>query len=168
MQKDAIYNKQKNTKLHLDRTSLINAQLRNVNAHTDGQLKLHDRVCNVLYYFCCLHFLYIPYRSSWVKIYGTVYKPQDIVVVSNDLLPTFGRIQSILITDMNKCYFVCELLHTICFNSHYHAYEVSIQAMPMSIVIRTQNEFVDHHILSLYHISNLNFISLKYSLPHCF
>ena len=38
-----------------------------------------------------------PYnRSSWVKIGGTVYKPDNIVAISSDLLPVFGKIIDVL------------------------------------------------------------------------
>ena len=67
--------------------------------------------------------LYLYNRSSWVKIGGTVYKPDNIVAISSDLLPVFGKIIDVLIVSVTDCYFVCELLVTDSFNSHNHAYE---------------------------------------------
>ena len=110
-----------------------------------------------MYVFAC--------RSSWVKIGGTVYKEDNIVAVSSDLLPVFGKILTIVMIDVTQCYFVCELLITDCFNSHYHAYEVSKHITPTPIVICRQTDFIDHHVLGLYHVSSLNLISLKYYLP---
>ena len=110
---------------------------------------------------------YPIYRCSWVQIYGTKYKPKDIVALSNEFLPNFGKILSIIFINVDKCYFVCELLHTSCFHPHYNAYEVSIEASP-KIVICTQNELADHHILCLYNIGDYIFVPLKYFLPQCF
>ena len=105
------------------------------------------------------------YRSSWVTIKGTTYKPLNIVVVGSSLLPVFGRIISILIEQVTKCYFVCEVLTTETFNPHFHAYEVQAQEKPTPLVICTQNDFIDHHVLALYHVSQLELVPLKYHVP---
>ena len=107
-----------------------------------------------------------PYnRSSWVKIGGTVYKPDNTVAISSDLLPVFGKIIDVLIVSVTDCYFVCELLVTASFNSHYHAYETRQQRQPTQLVICKQQDLIDHHILGTYHVSNFTFVSLKYYLP---
>lgn len=94
------------------------------------------------------HFvLSVLLRSSWVKIGGTVYKRDNIVAVSSNLLPVFGNILDILIVDVSQCYFVCELLATESFNTHYHSYEVRKQTQPIPLVICKQSDFIDHHII---------------------
>ena len=47
------------------------------------------------------------------------------MILSVDLVPTFGVISDIIILDVDDYYLVCEPLHTEYFHSHYHAYEVS-------------------------------------------
>lgn len=89
----------------------------------------------------------------------------DVVAVSTDLLPVFGRILAIIMHDVTQYFFVCEVLITDCFNSHYHAYEVRKHNLSTPIIICRQSTFVDHHVLGLYHISPLSFVSLKYYLP---
>lgn len=100
-----------------------------------------------------------------MTIKGTTYKPLNIVVIRNSLLPYFGRIISILIDQVTNCHFVCELLITKTFNSHYHAYEVQAEEKPTPIVICTQKDFVDPHVLALYHVSHLKLVPLKYHVP---
>ena len=85
-----------------------------------------------------------------------------MVLCSSLLLPAFGVIVSLLITEVNKCHFVCEVLTTTSFNLHYHAYEVGRQTeTPNPIVICCQTDFLDHHVLALYHTSDADFIPLK-------
>ena len=55
----------------------------------------------------CNEICLCPYdRSSWVKIGGTVYKPDNIVAISSDLLPVFGKIIEVLIVSVADCYCV--------------------------------------------------------------
>ena len=104
-------------------------------------------------------------RSSWVKTNGVTYKPKNIVVLGTSMsMPVFGEIISILITEVTRCHFVCELFTTDSFNPHFHAYEVRRHGLPIPIVICSQQDFVDHHVLALYHVSNLELIPLKYHL----
>lgn len=119
-------------------------------------------ICTYCKSYAFFHFLC---SCSWVKIGGSVYKMDDIVAVSTNLLPVFGRILAIIMQDVTQCYFICEILITDCFNSHYHAYEVRKQKLPTPIIICHQSTFVDHHVLGLYHVSSLSFVSLKYYLP---
>ena len=87
------------------------------------------------------------------------------MAISSSLLPVFGKIIDIVIVSVTDCYFVCELLITDSFNSHYHAYEVRQQRQPTHLVICKQCDLIDHHILGMYHVSTFTFVSLKYYLP---
>ena len=104
-------------------------------------------------------------RCSWVKINGTVYKPDNIVAVYNNLMPVFGRIIDIIVVSITDCYFVCEIFTTVTFNTHYHAYEVQEQRRPTRLVVCKQSELIDYHVLGMYHLSNTIFVPLKYYLP---
>jgi len=43
---------------------------------------------------------------------GTVYHHGDGVVLKNELLPTFGVIKDVIVLDVDRHYFVCEILIT--------------------------------------------------------
>ena len=77
-------------------------------------------------------------------------------------MPVFGEIISIVITEYTKCHFVCELFETKCFNPHYHAFEVRKHTVPIPVMICSQLDFLDHHVLAVYHVSNLSLVPLKY------
>ena len=55
----------------------------------------------------------------------------SVVVINSDLLPTFGVIKDIEVDSFYSHYFVSEILHTICFSSHYQANEVSLNTPPL-------------------------------------
>ena len=112
--------------------------------------------------YTCTHSIF---SCSWVKIGGSVYKKDAIVAVSSSLLPIFGQILAIVMLNVNQCYFVCEILATDSFNSHYHSYEVRKQEFPTPVIVCRHSALIDHHVLSLYHVSTFNFISLKYYIP---
>ena len=93
---------------------------------------------------------------------GTTYKPKNVVALSMYMsMPVFGEIVSILTTDVSECYFICELLQTVSFNTHLHAYEVERQKFPIPIIVCRHQDFADPHVLAIYHISNLKLITLK-------
>ncbi len=76
------------------------------------------------------------------------------------MLPVFGIILSILITEVTTCHFVCKVLKTYSFNSHYHAYHVKqVAERPVPIMICGQENFLDHHIPSLYSVSDFDLTS---------
>lgn len=102
---------------------------------------------------------------SWIKLFGTQYGKGGVVVVDIDLLPTFGVIKDIITDNSFNYYLVLEILHTICFCSHYHAHEVIKQSPPIYQLVKPSS-LIDHSVLSLYTIpiSSSYFVSLKYYL----
>ena len=107
-------------------------------------------------------FAYFVNRTSWVKIGGTIYKPQSVVVLSKELeLPLFGKIIAIVINVLHEIFFICELFYTECFASYYHAYKVSTNIQPKQIIVCKQSDLADHHIVGLYHSQ---FMCVKYAL----
>ena len=98
---------------------------------------------------------------KWIKIKGTVYKNGCIVVLSVNLTPVFGRLRSIVVHDVNNYLLVCNVMNTICFSKHYHSYEV--EETP-EIVLVNHSDLYDHTPLSLYHVFNCLYVSLKYYL----
>ena len=71
----------------------------------------------------CMLFLFN--RIPWVEIGGTTYCHGSVVVLNSYLLPVFGIIRDTLVIDTNDYYFVCKVMETIQFVSHYHAFEVA-------------------------------------------
>ncbi len=90
-------------------------------------------------------------RVSWIELCGTRYTSGDVVVATSDLLPQFGIIQEIIVH--NLCYFLLKLLHTICFSTHFHSFEVINNSPPVFSVIKPSDLF-DHCVLGLYHIQS--------------
>lgn len=58
------------------------------------------------------------------KIYGTVYKKGQVLMVKVNELPLFGTVNVILINSNEDILFICKLMHTVCFNNHVCGYEV--------------------------------------------
>ena len=77
-------------------------------------------------------------------------------------LPTFGVITDI-VSSGARYYLVCEVMFSICFNHHFHAYEVHKGDEP-EYVVCCQTELADHYILSKYTICGKDFVPLKYHL----
>ena len=85
------------------------------------------------------------------------------MILSVDLVPTFGLISDIIILDVDDYYLVCEPLHTECFRSHYHAYEVSKNTTTSCVFVK-QTHLANHCVLGLYHHNFTDFVVLKYHL----
>ena len=75
-------------------------------------------------------------------------------------LPKFGLITDVIVLDY---YLVCEILHTPCFNSHFHCFGVEHESTPSYIFVK-QNDLADHNILGLYKLLNFKLVVLKYHL----
>ena len=86
-----------------------------------------------------------------------------MVVLQSNLLPVFGVIIDIIVHQA-QYHFVCNVLHTECYNSHFHAYQVSKGSTEYTIC--THSELVDHLVLSRYNLptSPSQFIPLKYHI----
>lgn len=101
-------------------------------------------------------------RPAWLEINGTKYSRNGVVVLGVAELPTFGIISD-LVSSGAKYYLVCEVMFTICFNHHFHAYEVCKIDEPEYVVCE-QKELSDHYVLSKYTVSGKYFVPLKYHL----
>ena len=103
-------------------------------------------------------------RVSWIEICGIKYAKENIVILESNLLPLFGIIIDILCIN-NHFYFVCCTLHTECFSSHFHAYEVSKHSST-NIIFCSHSDLIDHNVLGLYTLqtSPNYFVPVKYHL----
>lgn len=104
---------------------------------------------------------------SRLEVNSVIYKKDGIVVLAaeEDDLPVFGEIQHVVAVEVDQYYLVVAILHTVCFISHFHAYEVEQPNIHQYSIIKL-TDLVDHHPLGLYTctISEkcLKLVSLKY------
>ena len=84
-------------------------------------------------------------------------------MLSMNLVPNFGLIHDILVFDVDTYYIVCEELVTLCFQSHFHSYEV-MHKESMTFSISKTSSLIDHNVIGLYNRSGSNFVTLKYYL----
>ena len=104
------------------------------------------------------------YRVSWIDVNGISYKHDGVVILNVDLVPTFGIIIDIIALDVDDYWLICEVTSTICFNSHYHSYEVCKDVPPHYVVCQLKN-LADNYVLSAYELgthSDTLFIPMKY------
>ena len=90
------------------------------------------------------------------------YKPNAVVILKSELLPEFGEIIDIIVTNVGKCWLVCKVYLIECFAPHFHAYVVHSHP---AIQLVQQSNLIDNHPVSLYHIQHhpgSKFIPLKY------
>ena len=90
------------------------------------------------------------------------YYDGGVVLLQSELIPLFGIVRDIFVYH-NQFYFGCNVLHTVCFNSHFHAYEVSSSK---EYTLCTHSELVDPYVLSIYTVSSFStrFIPMKYHI----
>jgi hypothetical protein len=67
---------------------------------------------------------------SWIKIKNILFNCNNMCIVINaceieDMLPSFGLIKHIFITDANLSFAICQLFKTNYFNEHYQAFNVT-------------------------------------------
>ena len=128
-------------------------------------LILHAQV-EVLGFEPSLLFVLVAHRLSWVEIKGTTYKLGSVVVLSMNLVPTFGIIRDIFVFSTDMYYLLCEVFFTECFSHHFHAYQVCKQ-MPIDFLLCKQSELHDHTVLECYTVSsqpNSFYVPLKYQI----
>ena len=83
-----------------------------------------------------------------------------------NLLPTFGIIKEILVFDVENYYIVCELLETINFAHHYHAFEVVYKDTP-SFDVSKASKYIEHAVLWMHKQQSRFYVALKYYIVEC-
>ena len=92
----------------------------------------------------------LMYRVTWIQLQGTKYVEGCVVVLdSTEILPIFGIIINILLIKPAEPYFVCEVLDTEKFSSHFHSFVVQ-RTKPIPIVFCKPDDLSDYHTLGLY------------------
>ena len=98
-------------------------------------------------------------RTNLIQLKGTRYSIGCIVVLDSE--PTFGLLIDILLTDVDICLFVCDVLKTGGHVEHLHAFEV-IKEKPTPVVFYKQTDSADHHPLASYELNDAMYIVPKY------
>ena len=121
-------------------------------------LTLHSK------YFClfCENFcVCLSVRITWVKVRGITYKIGYVVVLSSGLTPVFGLIDNIIVYDVDRFFYVCNVMETVCFSEHFHCFEVE-KSSDMEVI--EYDRIYDYTPLYLYTVNNTLYIPLKYHL----
>ena len=84
-----------------------------------------------------------------------------VTVIDMDIVPTFGIIHDIIVFNTDDLFLVCQMLSTVSFVCHLHSYLVTHEN---GFCILKQTDLYDHSTLSIYEISNLFYVPLKYQL----
>ena len=100
-------------------------------------------------------------RTKWVQCNGVVYSVGCVVMLNT--APTFGQLNDIILTDVDICLFVCNILSTEGYVDHLHAFEVH-QEKPIPIVFYKQSDLTDYHPLGLYKLNDSLYVVPKYSI----
>ena len=88
-----------------------------------------------------------------------------ILAAKQEDLSVFGLVQCVIAMEVDSYFFIVLVLHTICFNTHFHVYEIEYPSSPNYTVVKPL-DLVDHHPLEFYTCTFLNqslqVVSLKY------
>lgn len=85
--------------------------------------------------------------SSSVEYFGQNYRVNMILICGkDDTFPLFGQITNVLTVD-DDVFFVVNVMKTICFDDHYHAYEVEFLTIEKIIHI---DELLHYHPIDVY------------------
>lgn len=137
--------------------------LSNTGFHTD--LSLGPEVDNIIDYDSLPAEFQGAFITRWVNVNGTVYSSQEysaIIVNSLELMPQFGLIKNIFVTESNKIGFLYYVMQTLEFDEHYHAYVVK---KPGVINFIEYSAMLDSHLgLVTSLICNKMLVTLKYQL----
>ena len=94
-----------------------------------------------------------------VKVDGTTYCPDDIVIVDyKEGSYLFGSIKQAFFI-YGKPYLLCEILKTLCFDVHYHAYEVRFTNLLRVVVV---GDLFDYHVLGSYIVAGKLLVPLRH------
>ena len=72
------------------------------------------------------HILYIHVAFRGLKGMASHYKPKMVVVCSSELMPLFGVIQDIYVSEADDVHFIIKELSTHAFVNHFHAHHTHI------------------------------------------
>jgi len=91
------------------------------------------------------------------------YKEGAVVVLEADEadVPVLGIIKHVVVSHVDRFILVVSQLYTVCFNAHFHAYEVTHPSC-LELVFVSLDMLADHQPLSLYQCNDLLLVPVKY------
>lgn len=95
-----------------------------------------------------MHHIYNNYRVLSATICGTTYKKEAVLVYAiEDDQPVFGKIEDLIVTPSQECFFVLSPL-TALPSRHFHSFEVTATSQGSKFVCK-HCSIVDHYPLHL-------------------
>jgi hypothetical protein len=84
--------------------------------------------CNTEHRAVALHGIVgTQYHAKWIILNGIKYSSNKAVIMGVvDDMPSFGILHEIYVDSRRNVNFLVQVTVTICFQSHFHAYEVSV------------------------------------------
>ncbi|KAL6469077.1 hypothetical protein MHYP_G00226010 [Metynnis hypsauchen] len=101
---------------------------------------------------------------KWVKHHGDEYRP-DLVVCTDVVqeMPVFKKIDCIIVKDQ-QVFLVVAVLETLCFNEHFHAFQVAFLKKEFSVI--DVKELVYHRPFDLQMTYKMDDYS-QFVVPYC-
>lgn len=101
------------------------------------------------------------YRPAWVCRQSTIYKEKAFVIIKSDGLdPIFGRIDDVLVIDVDYVMFVLSVVNILHFDDHFHAYAISVTATKKLLSLSDLPDYNVYHCHKM--LDGLSYITLKY------
>lgn len=101
------------------------------------------------------------FRPKWICKLSTMYKEKSFIIIGSDGLdPVFGRIEDILVIAGDYVLFVVVVFNVLYFESHYHAYALSITSNKKVVSLSNLSDYNVYHSHKM--SDGLSYITLKY------
>jgi len=101
---------------------------------------------------------------SWIRLKGILYNTKNMSIIlylsqEHNMLPTFGKIDSLFVDYLNKPFAICKKFNTSYFDDHFQAFNVTLTTSFVCISLENlQCVYPTHHINTS---NGLTFITLK-------
>ena len=101
------------------------------------------------------------FRPKWVKRNGVTYQSNNAYLITgtDGLDPTFSRLDGLMVLGGNLVVFITSVCKVSYFDSHYHAYVISVTHQKVMTTKLLDHNVYHSHILS----DGLSYITLRYT-----
>lgn len=99
------------------------------------------------------------FRPRWVQQNGTMYQNNNVYLItgSDGLDPIFSRLDDLMVVGGDLVVFVTSLCEVVYFDSHYHAYVISVTSHQSLLT-----NLLDHNVYHSHRSSGLTYLTLRY------
>ena len=127
-----------------------------INAHLTVQRLVLTRLVTCL---CNRPFVFFAVPNGFL-LKGPSTRRKCVLIKLQGQTPQFGVTEDII---LHNGPFILEPLQTVCFNKHFHAYEV-VPTPVRTFLVVMQINLADYHPLGIYQVQNSkkSFVPLKY------